>query len=405
MTKKARKKQTKKSKNEYVIENGNWYKQSIKVLENVYTFYFRPNESKIFWFIARKTWAWGKNSEYIPNKLFQNKLKIGKTKVSNTLKTLKDRQIITQLGNKIYAIQMNTDKWRDNPKKNKKVTQLGNKTTQNKTKTGTQIIKRAKDKISEVTQLGNKNLTKANIKANPQTPIDTLLIDNKDHHQNIGNIKPNDDSLFFLLKPKTLATLKKQPFGLGEPKIIRSIKITKRKDIDTHFSNCIDYILSRPDIDKPGRYFITMIKEGDEVPAPLYLARRVELVNDFTGSEVRAEKSTKFENMIEKQVIEKAKERIKEIPVIYNFKNQIERAKNPETKVRYQEREEQERQKAKAKLIHHICSLIKPSRLKMFRKKLVKLDPGNPNFKQAIARGYKLHTKRPYSDGFDEKVA
>ena len=232
--------------------------------------------------------------------------------------------------------------------------------------------------------------------------------ENNKKHQQEKEQKPKTDddvSLFNILKPKILTTLKKNPFGLGEPMIIRLIKITKRKDINGYFSDWIEYILSDPTIKKPGPYFIKVIKEQGEPKPPLYLTRRVELFNSFTGKQVRAEKNVAFENMVEREVLEKANERIKEIPFIYNLKNQIERAKDPETKVRYQEREEQERQKAKTKLIHRICSLIKPSRLKMFRKKLVKLDPGNTNFKQAIARGYNLHTKRPYSDGFDEKVA
>ncbi|MBA7491463.1 hypothetical protein ES702_02009 [subsurface metagenome] len=370
------------------IEKGNYTKIPNEVIEAIYQQELSENQSKILWFIVRKTFGWEKDQEIITLDVFAENLNLIKPRICEAILKLQQRNIITDKRNKIYQIQMDVERWL--PKK--------------KNKKALKVIK-ITDKRNSITDKRNKISTKHSPKANPQVPKETILKERKDHHQNIGNIKPDDDSLFSLLKPKTLTTLKKQPFGLGEPKIIRSLAMTKKKQVNSHFSDCIDYILSRPDIDKPGRYFMTMIKEGDEAPPPLYLSRRVELFNNFTGNEVRAEKSTKFENMIEKQILEKAKERIKQIPVIYNFKNQIERAKNPQTKLRYQEREEEERQKAKAKLIYKICSLIKPSRVKMFRKKLLQVDPGNPKFKQAIVKGYELHTERPYSDTLNEKVA
>lgn len=125
----------KKQKNKYLkkVKNGNYLKLPNEVIEKVYHQYFRPNESKVFWFIIRKTWGWEKFSEFINLKQFNAELGLSKIKLCETLSALKNRQIITQLGNKTYAIQMDTSKWTDNPKKNKKITQLGNKIKQSST--------------------------------------------------------------------------------------------------------------------------------------------------------------------------------------------------------------------------------------------------------------------------------
>ena len=89
-------------------------------IEAVYKQYLRPNESKVFWFLIRKTWGWQKRSEFISLNQFEKELGIGKNKVSETLSILRKRRIVTQLGNKTYAIQTDISLWYDKPKKRRK---------------------------------------------------------------------------------------------------------------------------------------------------------------------------------------------------------------------------------------------------------------------------------------------
>lgn len=89
-------------------------------IEAVYKQYLRPNESKVLWFLVRKTWGWQKQTDFISLNQFEKELGIGKNKVSETLSTLRKRRIVTQLGNKTYAIQADISLWHNKPKKRRK---------------------------------------------------------------------------------------------------------------------------------------------------------------------------------------------------------------------------------------------------------------------------------------------
>ena len=109
-----------KLKSRYNGPNKEWIKIPNKLIEAVYKQYLRPNESKVFWFVLRKTWGWRKPSDFISLKQFNKELGISKDIVCRTLSKLRKRRIVDQLGNKTYAIQMDYTKWQDKPKKNKK---------------------------------------------------------------------------------------------------------------------------------------------------------------------------------------------------------------------------------------------------------------------------------------------
>lgn len=79
--------------------------------------YLRPNESKVLWHLLRQTWGWGKQSEFIPLKQFNQKVGISKEEASRALSSLRKRRIVEQLRNKTYAIQADTSLWKDRPKK------------------------------------------------------------------------------------------------------------------------------------------------------------------------------------------------------------------------------------------------------------------------------------------------
>lgn len=379
------------------LKEGNWTALFNEVLEPALKSDLTLNELRVFLYICRMTWGWRKDSEVIRVRDIVKELGLDKKNASIALSSLKNKHFVVKSPTNRCQIQMDTSKWRIDKKS--KVGKKDNFVGKSPTKRG-QFVGKSPTLVGKTPTTNSQDSPK---NANRQGPKDTTP-KTKRKTTSRARKPPDDVSPFNLLKPKTIQTLIKDPFRVGKKELTRLLAMTEEQDTDTFFFDWIEHILSDPSIEKPGGYFITAIKRGSSAPPPLYLTRRVELFNDFTGNEFRAEKNTAFENRLERRVLEKAKERIKEIPFIYNFKGQIERAKDPEIKLRYQQREEEERQKAKIKLVHHICSIIKPSRLKMFRKKLLKVDPGNPNFKQAIARGYELHTKRPYGEQRDERV-
>jgi phage replication O-like protein O len=89
-------------------------------LEAAYKQYFRPNEIKVLLFLIRKTWGWGKRSDFISLNQFVRELGILKPNVRRALSSLVKRRIVEQLRNKMYGIQTDTSLWRDKPKKKKK---------------------------------------------------------------------------------------------------------------------------------------------------------------------------------------------------------------------------------------------------------------------------------------------
>lgn len=82
-------------------------------IEAVYRQTFGHNQSKVLWYLVRKTWGWQKKSEFIKVTQMANDLKLPKSRVSEALSSLKKRRIVTVDRNKTYAIQMDAGLWRD----------------------------------------------------------------------------------------------------------------------------------------------------------------------------------------------------------------------------------------------------------------------------------------------------
>jgi len=106
-----------KGRNRRELPKGKFTPITNEFIEGVYKQYLRPYESKVLWFLVRKTWGWGKKSDFISLRQFEKELGIPKDKVCKALSRLKKRGIVAQLGNKTYAIQTDTSLWRDKPKK------------------------------------------------------------------------------------------------------------------------------------------------------------------------------------------------------------------------------------------------------------------------------------------------
>ena len=115
-------KQKKKSykKNKRAFPEKDWFPITNEFVEAMSRQYLRPNESKVLWFLIRKTWGWKKDWDFIALKQFEKGLGIPKDKASRALSSLRKRRIVAQLSNKTYTIQVDTSLWRDRPKKKRK---------------------------------------------------------------------------------------------------------------------------------------------------------------------------------------------------------------------------------------------------------------------------------------------
>jgi len=250
-----------------------------EMIEKVYQQYFRPNENKVFWFIVRKTWGWKKFKEFISLSQFENSLKLKKDKICKALLLLKQRNIIAQLGNKTYAIQMDYSKWIDRPKKNKKIAQLDNKNSQIKPGKGKGnfIAQLDKDKKiaqldNSIAQLDNKISLKHTPTVNPQTPKDTYLKDKKTTATTKGE-KPVVADSFFSIQPETKEKLQEQ--GLANRTIreliLKVIKFTS--NVDEYFEGWLAENERNPKKNFAG-FLITMVENKQFPPKqdiPAYL--------------------------------------------------------------------------------------------------------------------------------------
>jgi len=115
-----------KDKNKRELPKSKYIIIPSEFVEAVYKQYLRPNEHKVLWFLVRKTWGWGKKSDFISLRQFEKELGISKDIACRALSRLKRRGIVDQLANKTYAIQTDTSLWRNKPKKKRVKKRVGN---------------------------------------------------------------------------------------------------------------------------------------------------------------------------------------------------------------------------------------------------------------------------------------
>jgi len=111
------KKKVKDLKNKRELPEDNYLILPNDFIEGVYKQSFSQNESKVLWFVIRKTWGWRKLFEFIPLKQFVNVLDLIPPNIVRALSSLTQRQIVIKLDNKRYAIQSDTSLWQDKPRK------------------------------------------------------------------------------------------------------------------------------------------------------------------------------------------------------------------------------------------------------------------------------------------------
>jgi len=109
-----------KGKNRRELPNDKYVLIPNEFIEAIYRQYLRPNESKVLWFVLRKTWGWQKRTDFISLRQFSKELGISKDIACRALSRLKRRRIVDQLANKTYAIQTDISLWRDEPKKSRR---------------------------------------------------------------------------------------------------------------------------------------------------------------------------------------------------------------------------------------------------------------------------------------------
>lgn len=117
MARRGRGKKKDYAKNRWIGPDEDYIKIPYNFIEAIYKQSFTRNENKVLWFVLRKTWGWQKLSDFIPLKQFEKELDILKPHISRALSSLAQRQIVTKIGNKRYAIQSDTSLWQDKPRK------------------------------------------------------------------------------------------------------------------------------------------------------------------------------------------------------------------------------------------------------------------------------------------------
>ena len=82
-----------------------------EILEALYRINLSPYESRVLWFIIRKTYGWHKKSDRIPLSQIAEGTEILIPHVSRALRSLISRQIITRIGNNRIGFQKDYAQW------------------------------------------------------------------------------------------------------------------------------------------------------------------------------------------------------------------------------------------------------------------------------------------------------
>lgn len=92
------------------LENG-YTRVANEIMEALARINLSPYESRVLWFILRKTYGWQKKSDLIPLSQIAQGTGISKPNVCHSLKRLLARSIIVRLDNKHIGFQKDYEKW------------------------------------------------------------------------------------------------------------------------------------------------------------------------------------------------------------------------------------------------------------------------------------------------------
>lgn len=118
-----------------------------EILEALARFNLSAYESRVLWYIIRKTYGWHRKHDLISLSQIVVGTGIKKGHVSRTVKSLISHSIVTRLGNKQIGFQKDYEQWSKN-----QIQKLPNEVTNNKTDT------KVTYPGQKVTSLGNKKL-------------------------------------------------------------------------------------------------------------------------------------------------------------------------------------------------------------------------------------------------------
>lgn len=153
---------------EQKLKEKNWTPIFDEILEAVYKSDIGKNELKVFLFICRRTWGWGKDSEIIRVRDIVKELGFKKNRASEALSGLRNKHFVDNFGTNRYQIQIDTRKWQikrkiKREKKDNFVPKNGTNRGHFVPKNGTSVPKNGTTKSED----SSKN-------PNPQSPRTTL---------------------------------------------------------------------------------------------------------------------------------------------------------------------------------------------------------------------------------------
>jgi len=94
------------------LENG-YTQVANEILEALVKINLSPYESRVLWFIIRKTYGWHKTTDWISLSQITTGTAIAKPNVCRTIKWLSSRNIITRPDSRHVGFQKDYTKWSD----------------------------------------------------------------------------------------------------------------------------------------------------------------------------------------------------------------------------------------------------------------------------------------------------
>ena len=169
------------------LKNG-YTRISNEILEKLSYTHLSPNQSKVIWFVIRKTYGWQKKKDFISLNQFVEGTKLRKSHICRALSELVKRKIVIKTDNKMYGFQADWEQWRF-------ITNSGNKFHQRHTRranqeeiTNTGNASQITSSGNAITSSGNNETSKDKSEANRRTSKETIT--KETNTKEINNTEP-----------------------------------------------------------------------------------------------------------------------------------------------------------------------------------------------------------------------